>query len=96
METAPQVMAGHLLTKVEPINGTLDVLANKDARQQLDRLVDYLLTPSRVDRSRRSPCPLRPTPAPTRVPRTPTPFPTRTATPNGGMTTTDPAVGKHS
>ncbi len=45
METAPQVMAGHLLSEVEPINGTLDVLADENARQQLDRLVEYLMTP---------------------------------------------------
>ncbi|GGP67799.1 hypothetical protein [Saccharothrix coeruleofusca] len=45
METAPQVMAGHLLSKVEPLNGTMDVLADEGARQQLDRLVDYLVDP---------------------------------------------------
>ncbi|WP_131735416.1 hypothetical protein [Actinomadura roseirufa] len=45
METAPQVMAGHLLSEVEPIHGTLDVLADRDAKQQLDRLVDYLMDP---------------------------------------------------
>ncbi|MFE3410870.1 hypothetical protein [Streptomyces mirabilis] len=45
METAPQVMAGHLLSEVEPINGTMDVLADKNAQQQLNRLVDYLMEP---------------------------------------------------
>jgi hypothetical protein len=45
METATQVMAGHLLSEVEPINGTLDVMADKDARQQLNRLIDYLVDP---------------------------------------------------
>lgn len=38
-------MAGHLLSEVEPINGTLDVLADENARQQLDRLVEYLMQP---------------------------------------------------
>jgi hypothetical protein len=45
MPFTPQVMAGHLLTEVEPIRGTLDVLADEEARQQLDRLVDYLVDP---------------------------------------------------
>ncbi|MFB9689492.1 hypothetical protein [Amycolatopsis plumensis] len=45
METAPQVMAGHLLSEVEPIHGTLDVLADENARKQLDRLVEYLMLP---------------------------------------------------
>lgn len=42
METAPHVMASHLLSEVEPIKGTMDVLADIDAQQQLNRLVEYL------------------------------------------------------
>ncbi|MEU5974914.1 hypothetical protein [Streptomyces sp. NPDC047315] len=45
METAPRVMASHLLSEVEPIKGTTDVLADLDAQQQLDRLVEYLMDP---------------------------------------------------
>ncbi|MFJ7085937.1 hypothetical protein ACIQU8_22230 [Streptomyces griseus] len=45
METAPQVMAGHLLSEVEPINGTMDVMADQRAKDQLNRLVDYLMEP---------------------------------------------------
>ncbi|GHE93938.1 hypothetical protein [Streptomyces fumanus] len=43
--TTPQVMAGHLLSEVEPINGTMDVLADPDARRQLDQLIEYLVDP---------------------------------------------------
>ncbi|MBB5958446.1 hypothetical protein FHS29_005054 [Saccharothrix tamanrassetensis] len=43
METQTRVLASHLLSKVEPIKGTLDVTADAEAKQEIDRLVDYLL-----------------------------------------------------
>ncbi|WP_405642334.1 hypothetical protein [Streptomyces uncialis] len=47
MDTAaPRVMASHLLSEVEPIKGTMDVLADMEAHRQLNQLVDYLMDPA--------------------------------------------------